>query len=133
VLVASPSYLQRRGAPTKIGELERHDCVVFGRTLSGVVWRLEGADGTNEILVRGRLAVDSAEAALRATTAGLGIALLPNSMVAEQVERGRLQRVLADYHIAGGLYAVYPSNRHPPAALSALLNFTARMAATLRE
>jgi DNA-binding transcriptional LysR family regulator len=128
VLLASPAYLAAHGTPESVGDLARHRCVVFGPLLDGAVWRLEGPDGRTDVRVSGRLAVDSAHAALAGAIAGLGIALLPKGVAADALAAGRLRQVLAGFGIEGGLYAVHPSNRHPPAALRAFLDFAARKA-----
>ncbi len=124
VLVASPEYLRARGAPRRLSDLREHDCVVFGPTLDRAVWRLDGPDGRSEVRVRGRLAVDSARAALLAACAGVGVALLPDGVAREEIDAGRLRQVLKRYAVeGGGLYLVYPSNRHPSSALRAFISF----------
>ena len=131
ILVASPRYIQQHGAPRKIDDLKRHACVVLAQPLDRAVWRLEGPKGAVEIEVGGRLAVDDAYAALKATLADLGIGLFPVSMVAKDIRNGRLNQVLTSYRVDGGLFAVYPSNRHISAALRAFLDFIATKAAAL--
>lgn len=127
VLVASRTYLERRGTPANVRELADHDAVVFGSSLRDAVWRLHGPGGNvSEVRVRGRIASNSAGAALRATVAGLGIALLPESLVAGEIASGSIRRVLPSYGVdGGGFYLVHPSVRHPSAALRAFLDFSA--------
>jgi DNA-binding transcriptional LysR family regulator len=131
VLVASPTYLDVRGMPCEVDDLVQHSCVVFGPSLDNVVWRLDGPDGTREIPVSGRLAVDGAQAALQAAIAGIGIALLPMALVADGLRDDRLRQVLPGYDVSGGLFSVYPSNRHISTALRAFLDFVERKAADL--
>ena len=124
VLLASPSYLRARGTPTRLPDLATHDCIVFGASLDNATWRLDGPRGRSDVQVRGRVAVDSARAALRGALIGLGIALLPAALARDELEDGRLQQVLTRYGVdGGGLYLVYPSNRHPSAALRAFVDF----------
>jgi len=127
ILMASPRYLARRGTPRRVDDLYHHDCVLFGPSLEHTVWRLDGPSGTREVPVRGRIAVDSARAALRATVGGLGIALLPAGLAPDDLARGAVRQILPRYGVAGGgLYVVYPSNRHPSAALRTFLDFCDR-------
>ncbi len=122
LLVASPSYLAARGTPRRLADLHAHDCIVFGPTVDAATWRLDGPDGRVEIRVRGRLAVDAARAALLAACAGVGVALLPDGVVREDLDAGRLRQVLPRYAVeGGGLYLVYPSRRHPSSALRAFV------------
>lgn len=134
VVLASPRYLKRRGEPRRIEDLAQHDCVVFGRALDHAVWRVDGAHGSREIPVRGRIAVDSAYAALRAATAGLGLALLPAALAAKDLRAGRLRQVLpAHGAVRGALYALSPSNRHMSAALRAFLDLVEERAAAMPQ
>lgn len=124
VLVASPEYLRERGTPKRLADLREHDCVVFGPTVDKATWRLDGPDGRHEVRVHGRLAVDSARAALVAACAGVGIALLPEAVAADEIASGRLRQVLPRWAVeGGGLWLVYPSNRHPSSALRAFIAF----------
>jgi DNA-binding transcriptional LysR family regulator len=126
VLLASPNYLRTRGTPKRLQDLSTHDCIVFGASLDNTTWRLDGPrpHGRSDVQVRGRVAVDSARAALRGALIGLGIALLPVALARDELEDGRLQQVLTRYGVeGGGLYLVYPSNRHPSAALRAFVDF----------
>jgi DNA-binding transcriptional LysR family regulator len=134
ILVASPRYLQQRSLPQRLADLEQHDCVIFGQTLQNVVWRLQGPNGVRDVRVHGRLAVDDAEAALAATVAGLGIALLPAAVASDELRARRLQHVLTRYGVDGGaLYVIYPSNRHISAAVRSFIDFVADRAADLPD
>ncbi len=134
VVLASPDYLRRRGEPRRIDDVKQHDCVVFGRALDHAAWRLDGAHGAREIPVHGRIAVDSAYAALQAAIAGLGLALLPASLAAPDLRAGRLRQVLPGYGTTrGALYALTPSNRHMSAALRAFLDLVERKAAAMPQ
>lgn len=124
VMVASPLYLQRRSDPRSVEDLLLHDCIILGQSLDHPVWRLEGPEGATEVHVQGRIAVDSAHAALRATVAGLGISLLPSGTVAADLQAGHLHHVMPELGAeGGGLFVIYPSNRHISAALRAFLDF----------
>lgn len=124
ILVASPAYVERRGVPGRIEDLERHDCIIFGPSLDAEVWRLEGPEGWRDVQVAGRIAVEGSHAELQAALAGLGIALLPMALTAVHMGRGELRQVLPGYGVdRGALHAVYASNRHMPASLRAFLDF----------
>lgn len=59
---------------------------------------------------------------LRAATAGLGIASVPEDMVQADVEAGRLARLLADRCAPGsGYHVYYPSRRQPTPAFALLV------------
>ena len=124
VVAASPSYIENHGTPETIEQAGNRDWVVFGRSLESATVRLRGPDGLHEIPVRGRLSVDGAYAAMLAVRAGLGIGLLPLTLLRSAIENSELHHILKDYeYMGGGFFAVYPSNQHPPAALRAFLDF----------
>lgn len=131
--VASPDYLATRGVPETPADLARHDCIVFGRTIEGATWLIRGAEGPETIAVRGRIAVNTVQFAIRAAVAGLGVALIPSPLAGQEIRQGRLRTVLEDYEPPhGGLYAIYPSNRHMPVAVTTFVDFVAERTGWLR-
>jgi DNA-binding transcriptional LysR family regulator len=125
-LVASPSYVAARGMPTKPQSLNTHDCLTQSSRSGPVVWHLQGPDGPIDVEVSGRFRASTAQVVLRAAIAGLGIALLPDSVTAPEIEAGHLVRVLPRYRREGAdLYAVYVSRRQIPRAASAFVEFAA--------
>jgi DNA-binding transcriptional LysR family regulator len=85
MLCASPAYLKSHGAPHRPADLARHNCLH-----AGAPWRLGG----EEIAVNGSLRTHDRLAAWQAARAGLGIALLPRYLAADDVASGRLVAVL---------------------------------------
>lgn len=122
-LVASPNYLRKRGVPTELGDLVKHDCVSFGHPSGFTTWVLHGPnDAAEEVRVTSRFNGNTAQALRKATLAGLGIALLPPAMTKSDLQTGRLVSVLPQYHRTGyGLHVLYPSRQHLPLAVSAFI------------
>lgn len=115
---ASPEYLAKRAEPQSVAALADHDCVLF-RPVGGVGnWSLQGPNGVEEVQVHGRLSVDDLFVVRGAVMEGIGIALLPESMV--DGHNPRLTRLLPEYFVpAGALHIVYPASRHVPAKVRA--------------
>jgi len=113
LLCASPSYIAERGEPLNIDELAGHDCLIFSSRNRRQSWRFLGDDGA-WVKAQGesRLRLDSGEAIRDAAVAGLGIAFLPDFLVAEDLAAGRLQQVLPDLE-AGDvkIVMIYPTRR----------------------
>jgi DNA-binding transcriptional LysR family regulator len=125
-LVASPAYLQAHGVPTSLQSLRAHDCLPQSNRTGPALWRLEGPDGPAEVQVSGRFRANTARVVLRAAVAGLGIALLPHLITAQDVTAHRLARVLPEYQRGGAdICAVSVSRRHIPRAVSAFIEFAA--------
>ncbi|WP_437852414.1 LysR family transcriptional regulator [Sorangium sp. So ce363] len=111
-LCATPSYLEGRGRPKSPADLDEHACIVYGESRV-TRWTFERGREVRRIDVRGALSMNSFVMLHEAVRAGAGIAPVPSILCAEDVRRGRLVRVLADWSIdRKDLRVVYPSNRH---------------------
>lgn len=113
LLCAAPSYIAARGEPLEVDDLAKHDCLIFSSRTQRQSWRLRDAEG-NWVKApgRSRLRLDSGEALRDAAVAGLGIALLPEFLVAEDLTAGRLQQVLANSETDEvKIVTLYPSRR----------------------
>lgn len=128
VLVASPQYLQRMGAPASPKDLGSHD--ILRLKLPGQVhtqWRLlnaDDADAVQEVVVRPKLLANHSDTLLRAAMDGAGITSAPVDLVAPLLNSGALVRVLAPW-IAGRLsmYAALPSRKFLPERTSVFLDY----------
>ena len=110
--------------PGTMTELSVHDCLATPSASGRTVWRLQGPEGIVEVHVSGRFYANSAQVLLKATLAGLGIALLPDVMTSPHVHAGQLTEVLPDLGGTGlDVYLVYLSRRQLPRAVSAFIDF----------
>jgi DNA-binding transcriptional LysR family regulator len=98
VLVASPRWLKRHGTPREPEQLTRHDSLIQVTPAGTVVpWFLgegEGHENSRAIDVHGRLRSNAPSALRDLALAGAGVAFLPDWLVAPDIERGALRRVL---------------------------------------
>lgn len=98
VVVASPAYLQHRGTPKSPDDLARHD-VLIHLGASGIAdsWHFtkDGVESTAK--VRGPLRTNAVYALRDGAMAGLGLALLPDWLVAADVAAGRLKILLREF------------------------------------
>ena len=70
---------------------------------------------------KGPLRANNADALTPALIAGLGLALQPDFIVAEDVRVGRLQKVMTDWSVPlGGLYLLRPAGGPNPARVDLL-------------
>ena len=124
--VASPAYLESRGAPRTPRELGAHACLVLDIGAHPQRWELVRGRARAALEVGGPLRSNNALALLAACQGGLGIALLPEFVVAAEVRSERLRRVLPGWASAeAAIYAVYPSARFIPAKVRAFVDFLA--------
>ncbi|MES2817906.1 MAG: LysR family transcriptional regulator [Pseudomonadota bacterium] len=122
-LVASPAYIAARGAPRSLQALSEHDGVSFTQPGGSVTWRLTGPDGVETaVQIQTRFSGSTAQALRKATLAGLGIVLLPRTIIWPDLQAGLLVPVLPEYHSMGQVLSVlYPSRRHLPPAVAAFI------------
>ncbi|CAH2785784.1 MAG: Transcriptional regulator, LysR family [uncultured Paraburkholderia sp.] len=110
VACCSPGYLRRRGTPKTPVDLERHACLLYGHG-GAVNWEffLDGAVKTVE--VHGPLRANNGELIRDAAMTSLGIARLPDFIVASALKSGQLVNVLEAFLSTPlSVYAVYPQH-----------------------
>jgi DNA-binding transcriptional LysR family regulator len=113
IAVAAPEYLQRRGRPGQPEDLANHECIVRRMRPGNDEWQLIGPEGPTGVAVRGVVSTNNHEAVRQAALNGLGIALLPEYLVVDDLHAGRLDHVLAEYGSeTAPAYVVYPSRHH---------------------
>jgi DNA-binding transcriptional LysR family regulator len=126
VVCASPTYLERRGAPETPADLREHDCITFEGLTSAARWSFGRKEGEPPVAVRSRLTVNTAEAAIDAATAGVGIARVLSYQVADAVRTGALVVVLREFEPAPWpVNLVYTGGRFLPLKVRAFLDFAA--------
>lgn len=123
---ASAGYLRGRGEPAHPSDLSGHSCIVFLNNAHPHEWSFEGPDGTITVPVTGRFRTDSSEAMREAVVGGIGIALSPAWMFADDLAAGRVRIVLRDFPTQPvTIHAVYPSRRNLAPRTRAVIDFLA--------
>jgi DNA-binding transcriptional LysR family regulator len=114
VTVASPAYLDAYGEPLNLDELRAHRAVNFVSSATGNPMPFEFTvdERTTEVDVGGIVAVTSADLYTGAALAGLGLIQVPRYRIADELARGALKRVLAQYAPPPmPVTVLYPQNR----------------------
>lgn len=131
VVCASPDYLSRHGVPKSPESLAEHDCVTFS-ALGAEAWEFPDLGA---VRVKSRLVVSTAEAALDAAIAGVGLTRLLSYQVATAVEAQKLRVVLRKHEPAAlPVSLVYVRERRASGKLRAFMEFaTVRLRASLES
>ena len=117
---ASPSYLDRYGAPQTLAELSNHNCLLG----SVDYWHFKEGERERNIRVSGRVRYNSGYSLVDAALKGLGMVQLPDYYVQKYLESGELISVLDDFREPEeGIWAVYPQNRHLSTKIQMLLQY----------
>lgn len=131
ILCAAPQYLEGRPPIETPADLSEHNCLAYRTNMGDVAWRFLGADGDlEEIAISGSLLTNSGPVLKIALLSGMGVALMPEWSVREDLESGRLVRLLPDYRISftsfeNGVYAVYSPTRHLPMKARVFIDYLA--------
>lgn len=132
VLVASPDYVARHGAPVCPEDLHDHNCLRIRVNPGESHWELESIKSgkVTDVNVHGNLVSNNVEAINAAMLNGGGIALLPIWVVGKDIQRGDAQLLMPDYRatptdVDSAVYAVYPYTRNVSAKVRAYIDFIA--------
>ncbi len=97
VLCAAPSYLDRFGTPDSLVRLPAHHAIGYARRGRVEPWLFPQRNlGPVEIVPAARLQFDDLGAIADAAVAGLGLAWLPDWLIADRLREGALVLVLPD-------------------------------------
>ncbi|MDR2870958.1 MAG: substrate binding domain-containing protein, partial [Xanthomonadaceae bacterium] len=103
-LYASPDYLERSGEPIEPADLGRHECLSIPKAGS---WTLQNDKRTVKALVSGRFMLNSVGMMRRLATLDMGLILMPEEIVADELVSGKLRRIMPHWHgVPMPVYAV---------------------------
>jgi DNA-binding transcriptional LysR family regulator len=126
VVCASPGYFAARGTPRRPADLAAHDCVTFEGPIAPDIWAFASGETAATIPIRPRLAVNTAEAAVDAAVAGLGVTRVLSYQVAEALSAGTLSLALQEFEPPPSpVSLVYAGQGLLPQKLRAFLDFAA--------
>jgi DNA-binding transcriptional LysR family regulator len=135
VVCGSPAYFAERGAPQNPHELTAHDCITFEGLMSSKAWTFRTGKFDATVPIHSRLVVSTAEAAIDAAIAGLGITRVLSYQIAIALGAGTLVRALEKFEPAPTpVSLVYRGHGLLPLKLRAFLDFAGpRLRARLSE
>ena len=126
VVVASPDYLARHGAPETPDDLVRHRIV--GGTAAAVpnAWRFHRDGQESAIKLDPHFSTDDNEGAIAAAASGFGITSTSGWACRRELEGGALVRLLPEWSLAGiPAYAYFPMGKATRAAARAVIDYLA--------
>jgi DNA-binding transcriptional LysR family regulator len=126
ITCASPAYLKRRGVPKTPDDLKVHDCITFENTLSSQAWVFNVGKTEKSFPIHSRLVVSTAEAAVDAAVAGMGITRMLDYQVAPQRRAGALRLIMESYSSAPKpVHLIYEAGKHLPLKIRTFLDYAA--------
>ncbi len=123
-IVGAPAYFKTHPKPRKPQDLVQHRCIGCRVGNAGLYrWEFEKGSQSVAVDVNGPVVLDDVELMVRAALDGVGLAFALEEQVASQLAKRRLVRVLEDWCPPfPGYFIYYPSRRHQPPGLSALID-----------
>jgi DNA-binding transcriptional LysR family regulator len=116
--VASPAYIQARGAPESPEDMANHEALMQGTE----PWRMMSNGKEITVRVHGRFKADNGTALVAAALAGVGICAVPDFLIDAHVASGALVPVLVNHPPPeAGLFVVRPPGPFPPRKVRALI------------
>jgi DNA-binding transcriptional LysR family regulator len=126
VVCASPDYFSARGIPKIPDELAAHDCITFEALMAPEAWTFGIGRSEVPVPIHSRLVVNTAEAAIDAAIAGVGITRVLSYQITNATRVGTLVIALREFEPAPWpVSLVYSGGRLLPLKLRAFLDFAA--------
>ena len=129
-VVATADYLAKNGTPELPSDLLSHACIRTRLPNAAIFrWQFEVDGQIVQIDVDGPITLDEASLARIAVFESLGIGFFMESDVIEDIEAGRLVRLLEDWSPAlSPLCLYYPSRHNPPASFRVFVELARELA-----
>ena len=125
VVIASPCYLQKYGAPRSIDDLKNHRCINYvfpnGRPRQ---WQFDTPSGQVTVDIDAHMLINDGESVVQAVSTGLGITQMPHMLVSCYLEKGTVELVMTDTMSTGKpVWIVYPQKKHLSARVQAFIEW----------
>jgi DNA-binding transcriptional LysR family regulator len=115
--------------PKLPSDIETHNCLLFPLAGFRSKWRFRDKDHKeSEVFVRGHTLISNAIALHHCAIAGMGLALLPNWLIGDDLQNGMLVNVFPNYAVTAtefstAAWLVYPSRAYVPLKVRVFIDF----------
>jgi DNA-binding transcriptional LysR family regulator len=131
VLCCSHDYIEKHGRPEQLSDLVERNCIRHANYPYGDEWHFvdrKGAPAT--VRVSGNLTTNSGEMLNRAALQGIGICLAAGFLIGDDLESGRLVRLLPEYRpVELSMNAIYPHRHYLSAKVRTFIDLLVRHSA----
>lgn len=126
VLCASPNYLAAHGTPQHPAELAAHAVISYSYLATRDEWHFVGPQGPVSVKTQPCIHTNNGDTCRAAALAHQGIILQPDFLVGRDLASGSLVELMPAFRaLELGIYAVYPTRKHVPPKVRALIDFLA--------
>ncbi len=119
-ICASPQYLEQYGVPETPKEITQHKCLLFPRSGYNLNWLFKDSQQNMlDVTINKTVLITNSAAIKQCTLLNMGLSLLPDWLVQQEIAEGKLVRVFAEYHVTAtnydsSVWLVYPSKEYLP-------------------
>lgn len=124
-LVAAPNYLRDNGCPTTTSELSQHVFLSYSYSPVRDELLFDGPHGQEKIAITASMRSNSTSMLYQAAIASMGLAILPEWLIEDDLTSGRLELLNLDYAFSTDLNAVYTSRRYLSPKVRTFVDFLA--------
>ena len=112
------------GEPNNLEDLKSHQCIVYSLLTTHNEWHFNGPSGRETIRVNGRFSVNNPRTIRQAVLSGQGIAVTPDWLIGDGVEKQEVKSILEQYTPTSlDINALYPARRFVPVKVSCFIDF----------
>ena len=128
-ICASPDYIERHGAPLTPEEIQHHNCLLFPRRGFNLNWLFRDSSGRlKDIPIQGRCLITNSNAIRECAAAGMGLALLPDWLIDDDIRKGTLISLFDDYEVTAtdydsAVWILRPSRQYMPRKVAVFLDY----------
>ena len=127
-LVASPQYLKKTPSILSPVDIHKHSLISFTYPEFNKEWRFHRNGIEQTILINPILSLTTASAIMACVKNDMGVAMLADWTVKEEIKNGSLVQLIPDWDVAGinidpAIWLVYPSRTFTPAKTKAFTEF----------
>lgn len=125
VIVASPDYLARHGAPRTPEDLHRHNCLNFNFRRTEPTWPFLRDGREFSLCVKGNIEANNGETLGQLAANGVGVTRVGAFSVVAELASGRLVPLLEDYNPGDveQIHAVFVGGSNVPARVRVFVDF----------
>ncbi|MEO9786880.1 MAG: LysR family transcriptional regulator [Aurantimonas coralicida] len=124
LLAASPEYLAERGVPEHPRELVDHDLILYTLADNWNEFSFRRQDDAVVVKVEGAIVANDGQLICQAARDGLGILAQPTYIIQDDLDAGRLVRILDDWDLPRlTMNAAYPSKSFIPVRTRLFIDF----------
>lgn len=128
-ICASPEYIKRFGKPDHPFQIQEHNCLLFPRSGYNTNWLFtDSHKQVTEIAINGNCTITNSGAIKQGTISGIGLSLLPDWLVQEDIKKGLLVKLFKDYKVTAtdynsAIWLLYPSRHYIPLKTQVFISY----------